>query len=149
MKNKKFKIIGLMVCCAQDEATSEYIQNINRRCTEIGYKLLVFNSFTDYFDDSSSQNPTRLIFNIINYDILDGVIILTETIKSAAVIEEISARAKRKKIPVSTIITPAEGCYNITYNFTENFKKKAYRIVFLQKNTPQHLDKMTKISFNN
>ena len=119
MKNKKFKIIGLMACCAQDEATSEYIQNINRRCTELGYKLLVFNSFTDYFDDSSSQNPTRLIFNIINYDILDGVIILTETIKSAAVIEEISARAKRKKIPVSTIIAPAEGCYNITYDFPE------------------------------
>lgn len=123
MKNKKFKILGLMVCCAHDEATSEYIQNINRRCTELGYKLLVFNSFTDYFEDSSSQNPTRLIFNIINYDILDGVIILTETIKSAAVIEEISARAKKKKIPVSTIITPAEGCYNITYDFTENFKK--------------------------
>lgn len=123
MKNKKFKIIGLMVCGAHDEATTRYIANAYHRCAELGYKLLVFNSFADYFADSSPENPTRAVFRIVNYDILDGIIILTETLKSAALIEEITACAKKRNIPVSTVITPAEGCYNITYDFTSNFKK--------------------------
>ena len=66
MNKGKNKIIGLMVCGAQDEATSEYIFHISNRCKELGYKLLVFNSFADYFMDSSPENPTRAVFRIIN-----------------------------------------------------------------------------------
>ena len=81
MNKKDFKIIGLMVCGAQDEATSDYITNIVNHSKELGYKVLIFNSFADYFQDSSIENPTRVIFRIVNYDILDGIIILSETIK--------------------------------------------------------------------
>ncbi len=123
MINKKPRIIGLMVCGAQDEGTSDCITYIYHRCIELGYKLLVFNSFADYYLDPSPQNPTRAIFGIVNYDILDGVIILSETIKSASIIEDIASSAKKRNIPVSTIITPVKGCYNITFDFTENFRK--------------------------
>lgn len=123
MNKKKFKIIGLVVCGAQDEGTAESISHIYSRCKELGYKLLIFNSFADYYLDPSPQNPTRSVFRIINYDILDGIILLTETIKSAAIVEEVCSNAQSKNIPVSTIITPAEGCYNIAFDFTENFRK--------------------------
>ncbi len=123
MNKGKTKIIGLVTCSAQDEGTSEYILHISKRCKEIGYKLLVFNSFVDYFLDSTPQNPTRAIFRIINYDILDGIIILSETMKSQGVIEEIVSIARLRNIPVASILTPVDGCYNIVFDFKENFKK--------------------------
>ncbi len=123
MNKGKFKIIGVVLCGAQDEATSEYIHQISERAKELGYKILIFNSFADYYIDSSPQNPTRAIFRIINYDILDGIIMLTETIKSVAIVEEVLACAKKRNIPVVSIMTPVEGCYNVVFNFRENFKK--------------------------
>ena len=123
MNNKKIKIIALMVCGAQDEATSEYIKNIYHRCLELDYKLLIFNSFADYFTDSSSENPTRSVFEIINYDILDGIIILSETIKSNGIIEEITSCAFKRNIPAVSILNPVDGCYNITFDFRDNFKR--------------------------
>ncbi len=123
MNKGKTRIIGLVTCSAQDEATSEYILHISKRCKEIGYKLLVFNSFADYFMDSTPQNPTRAIFRIINYDILDGIIILSETMKSQGVIEEIVSSARLRNIPVASILAPVDGCYNIVFDFRENFKK--------------------------
>ncbi len=146
MNNKKFKIIGLMVCGAQDEATSEYIANIYRRCQELGHKLMVFNSFADYFQDSTPQNPTRAIFRIVNYDILDGIIILTETIKSSGVIEEIISCAKLRGIPAVSILTPAEGCYNIVYDFRENFKKIIDHII--EEHNCKHIYFMSGIKGN-
>ena len=123
MNKEKTKIIAVMLCGAQDEATSAYIAAITNHAKELGYKTLIFNSFADYFTDSSPQNPTRAVFRIVNYDILDGIIILTETIKSQGIVEEITSCAKLRNIPVASILTPVEGCYNVTFDFRENFKK--------------------------
>ncbi len=123
MNKGKTKIIGVVLCGAQDESTSEYVTNIVKHSKELGYKTLIFNSFADYFMDSSPQNPTRAVFRIINYDILDGIIILSETMKSKGVIEEITSSAKLRNIPVVSILTPVEDCYNIVFDFRENFKK--------------------------
>ena len=43
--------------------------------------------------------------------------------KSQGIIEEIVSRAKLRNIPVASILTPVEGCYNIVFDFKENFKK--------------------------
>lgn len=117
------KIIGVVLCGAQDETASEYITYICNRAEELNYKLLIFNSFTDYYFDNSPDNPSRIIYKIINYDILDGIIMLTETIKSKAIIDEVVASASARNIPVVSVLTPVEGCYNITFDFCENFKR--------------------------
>lgn len=123
MINKgNMKIIGVILCGAQDEATAEYITHTFRRAEELGYKLLIFNSFTD-FSEGTLGDPARAIFKIINYDILDGIILLSETIKNSSVIEEIVSNANMRNIPVVTIITPVAGCYNITFDFKDNFRK--------------------------
>lgn len=124
MLNKgNMKIIGVVLCGAQNEATAEHITHISHYAEELNYKLLIFNSFADYFMDNTPDNPTKVIYKIINYDILDGIILLSESIKSNAVIEEIVASANARNIPVVSILTPVKGCYNITFDFRENFKR--------------------------
>ncbi|MBQ8410302.1 MAG: LacI family DNA-binding transcriptional regulator, partial [Ruminiclostridium sp.] len=118
MLNKgNMKIIGVVLCGAQDEATAEHITHISHYAEELNYKLLIFNSFADYFMDNTPDNPTKVIYKIINYDILDGIILLSESIKSNAVIEEIVASANARNIPVVYILTPVKCCYNITIGF--------------------------------
>lgn len=123
MLNKgNMKILGLALCAAHDEATSEYVTRIWQRAESLGYKLLIFNTFNDLFGEDIPDDPAKSVFKIINYDILDGIIILSETIKSKAIIDEIVYNAKKRDIPVASVLTPVEGCYNVVFNFRENFK---------------------------
>lgn len=123
MLNKgNMKIIGVALSGAQDEATSEYLYNISERARELGYKLLIFNTFSELYGDDNPDDPAKSIFKIINYDILDGIIVLTETIKSKSVLDAIVFNAKQKNIPMASILTPIEGAYNIVFNFRENFR---------------------------
>lgn len=124
MLNKgKMKIIGVALCEAHDEATNEYINQICKRAEELDYKLLIFNAFSNFSENDSHDNPSKSIFKIINYDILDGIIILSETIKSRSVIERIVSDAKSHKVPAVSVMTRVEGCYNITFDFEGNFRK--------------------------
>lgn len=124
MLNKgKMKIIGVILSGAQDEATGEYLYNISERAKELNYKLLIFNTFNDLYENDNPNDPAKSIYKIINYDILDGIILLTETIKSQSVIETVVFEAGLRKIPLVSVLTPIEGAYNIIFNFRENFKE--------------------------
>lgn len=111
------------MCSAQDEATSEYLNQTYIRAKELGYKLLIFNVFSDLYGVDNPYDPAKSIFKIINYDILDGIIILTETIKCKAIRDAIVYNAHIRNIPIVSVLTPLEGCYNITFDFRANFKR--------------------------
>lgn len=123
MLNKgKIKIIGVILSGAQDEATGEYLYYISERAKELNYKLLIFNTFTQLYGEDNPDDPAKSIYKIINYDILDGVIVLTETIKSQSVLDSIIFNTRTRNIPLISILTPIEGAYNIVFNYRENFK---------------------------
>lgn len=123
MLNKgKMKIIGVILSGAQDEATGEYLYNISERAKELNYKLLIFNTFAQLYDEDNPDDPAKSIYKIINYDILDAVIVLTETIKSKSVLDAIVFNTKSRGIPLISILTPIEGAHNIVFDFKVNFK---------------------------
>ncbi len=117
------RIIGVVLAGAQDEATSEYLYNISNHSQELGYKLLIFNTFADLFVALKPDDPGRGIYKIINYEMLDAIIILAETIKNQSVIDEVMYNAKLHGVPVVSIMKPLEGAYNIVFNFEKNFRE--------------------------
>lgn len=124
MLNKgDMKILGLVLSKAQDEATAEYVHCTAEYAKELGYKLLIFNNFSSLYEENSPDDPANSIFKIINYDILDGIIVLTESIRNPSIVNEIVFNAKKRNIPVASVLTPAEGCYNVVFNFRHNFKR--------------------------
>lgn len=124
MLNKgNMKIIGVMLCSAQDEATAEYLNQTALYAKELNYKLLIFNVFSDLYGIDNPDDPAKSVFKIINYDLLDGIIILAETIKCTAIRESIVYNAQIRNIPIVSVLTPLEGCHNIVFDFRANFKR--------------------------
>ncbi len=124
MLNKgDMKIIGVVLSGAHDEATSEYLFQISQRANELNYKFLIFNTFVDLYAVINPDNPAKGIYKIINYDILDALIILSETIKNQAVLDDVVYNAKQKNVPIVSILKPVEGAYNIIFDFEKNFRE--------------------------
>lgn len=116
---EKRKIIGVILCTPQDETNADYVEYISTYASSKGFKTLFFGAFSDFALDTTAIE----IFGIINYDLLDAIIIVTESIKSQKGIDEICENARKRNIPIVSVMTPANGSHNISFDFTGNFRK--------------------------
>lgn len=116
------KILAVICACAHDESNTDYLHGIAEYARKSGYKLLVFNSPVDFAPDDNPDHPMKAVYRIINYDILDGIVLLTESLKSPDVVAQVLSRAKERDVPVVSVVTPAEGAYNIAFDYKENFR---------------------------
>lgn len=92
------------------EYESKVVDAICRRCKELSINVLTFASTVRKPECNSNRVlPKNIIlgeteiFNLINYDITDGIIIFGDSIIEAKVIEILHERAKEKGIPLLNI----------------------------------------------
>ena len=107
------KIIA--VCTTQLEAydRSSFIEGLYSRLDKDQYKLIVFNSHRDFETHSPSDAGAKAVFDIINHDKIDCLIIDKRHFKSDHVFDEIVERSKERKTPVIVLNSEKEGCFCI------------------------------------
>lgn len=95
------------------EYESRVIDGINSRCEELDISLLIFASLIQKPDINSRKTlPESIvrgeseIFNLINYDLVDGVIILGGYIVDERVIYSVSEKCGKHGIPMININDP-------------------------------------------
>lgn len=109
----------IAVCCAGvDEDYNDVILPAIRTYGEkMGYKLLYFYSFSTLFYAQKHDIGESNIFHLINYNLIDGIILLSESIRNEEISKEIVERAKTYDIPVVAIDHYIEGAYNINFQY--------------------------------
>lgn len=139
MDNKDFKIIALCVTEVQKSTQFSLMKYIYEATDKLGYKLIVINAFNDmYFGDRSSVGESK-IFNIINYSMIDGIIVLGETIKNNRVLYTILSEAERNNIPLVSIDKKLHYGYSVTFSYADAMEQIVRHIV-------EH-HKLTRINF--
>lgn len=126
MLSRDTKIIA--VCCAAIDSNynKHYMRYFSEFAKNYNFKILFFRSFSDLYRAASNGKHDMgesCIFSLINHNLIDGMIILSETIKSSPVRKEIIEQARRNDIPVISIDHPMDGCYNINYDYKTALEK--------------------------
>lgn len=108
----KRKTIALCVTGFDWEKESRIVAGIWRQCLAEDINLLVFASLlrkkeinAGEYSDSIIKGETE-IFELMNYDMIDGIILLGDTFIVDGVTERISERAKARDIPVINVADP-------------------------------------------
>ncbi len=106
----KRRTIALFVTGFNMEYESRVVAGAYRRCMERDINLLVFASQLTRPDLNSDQVLADSIlcgeaeiFNLLNYDLVDGVIVLGESIVSEQTLTDLKNRAAEKGIPVVNV----------------------------------------------
>lgn len=86
------------------------------------FKILYFNSFSPLYYFSKHDVGESSIFRLMNYNLLDGIIMLTETIKSDKIRQDILEKANQNDIPVVSVDHFLEGCYNVNFQYKNSMK---------------------------
>lgn len=113
VRSMKRKTIALCVTGYDKEYETRIAEGIARRCSALDINLLVFASLIRKPDLNSGLTlPESVIkgetavFDLINYNMLDGIIILGDSIIDESVIEKVHRLAQKNNVPVININDP-------------------------------------------
>lgn len=111
VKNKR--IIGVCVAELHDNTRRIIVENLYKQFKNTEYKLIVFNSLLDLYNGDSYDEGSAAVFNLINYKIIDALVILDQSFRKSGRVNSIITKAKEKKVPVILIKAEKDGCFCI------------------------------------
>lgn len=117
------KVIGLCITKIHDKTRSEFTDFLFRTAEKMGYTLVVYNSFIDFFKKNDYLSGSKYVYENIDYTILDAMIIMNETIYDKELVGHIISNSQKNNVPVIIIRGQAEGCISINDNYTSAFKQ--------------------------
>ncbi|MBR6337288.1 MAG: EAL domain-containing protein [Ruminococcus sp.] len=126
---KEYKIIGICVCGIQEENVYDVVKSICRYAEKHSFKVLLFSSFDDMYNDTLFTRAASSIFSLINTALLDALIILPESIKSDRVTNKIISDARAMDLPIISIDRDIEGCSSIMFDYVNTFEKIVRHII--------------------
>ncbi len=118
-KTDKKKKIALISGGADEAYNTVFANNFSTRINSLGGNVLWFMSLSDKYDGEPHDVGEVNIYNLINYKKIDGLVILTLTMKHDESVNNIIKRAKEGGIPVISLDKEIEGVYNISLGYED------------------------------
>lgn len=127
------KTIGVCVTGFNIEYETRVVEGIRARCAEQDINLLVFASLehktalyeTEAMPESIFKGEAE-VFNLVNYDMLDGVLVLGESIIDPSVVDRASAECKKRSIPFINI---NDSLHRTEHNVELSDNDSMYKII--------------------
>ncbi len=111
---KQRKLIGLIIGQVADQYQTQLLNGICNTAFLHNYDVAVFSMFVKEWAKPLHQMGQKNIYNLINYELFDGIIIVPETLKIPGLVEDLYQEIKDKfDGPVISIDHELDGYMNI------------------------------------
>ena len=84
-----YKIVAICLSRIYDTPIIEFVSELNERLGKQGYKIFLYQINKDFAWDEKYQGSEAYVFELIDYSVVDTVVIMDETIKSRTLSENI------------------------------------------------------------
>ncbi|MGN0611095.1 MAG: GGDEF domain-containing protein, partial [Ruminiclostridium sp.] len=128
-KFHKYPVAGICLAGIQDDHIENIVKIVSNALNAKGFKVMIFNAFTNAYFDTPYAKGEAAVFDIINFDIVDVLVILPETIKNPELCNKIAQRAISAGTPVFVLDGTIDGCTNITYEYEKSMEDVVEHIV--------------------
>ncbi len=116
------KIIGVCLTKINNRSRADYISYLHTEAIKSGYKLIVFNSVKDFYNGDDYDEGAKSIYSVINYNLIDALIILSDSFYNSETVNEIIETSKENNVPVILIGAEEDGCYSIIRKYHNAYK---------------------------
>lgn len=128
-KFHKYAVAGICLVGMQNDHAAHIVKVASDALIKKGFKVMIFNAFTDMFYDTPYSKGEASVYHLINLDIVDVLVIMPETIKSEWVTDTIIRYANAAKIPVIMLDGSRNGCTNITYDYGRSLESVVEHVI--------------------
>lgn len=138
---RKFrKLIGIIIAQADSPNQSKFLEGVFKQAFKLNYDTAVFSIFSTHKLSDEWHKGELNIFSLINYNALDGLIILPDTLTTDNFHLDIIGEIKKKfRKPVIAVDLETEGFENIHTDDIQSIKQIVSHLI------EKH--KMTDIAF--
>ncbi len=98
----KYKIVAVCTSRLGDSSTHEFVSSLNTFLAPEGYRLFVYNTCSDLTRSDPMELGEATVFRLIDYDVVDTVLICDENLKNKDIVRSIIENAEKRDIPVVT-----------------------------------------------
>ncbi|MBQ9947534.1 MAG: GGDEF domain-containing protein, partial [Oscillospiraceae bacterium] len=123
------KVIGVCLTKIHDTTRTDYVNRLHHLAHQAGYKLLVFNSFVDFYRNDAFDKGASSVYELIDYSLVDAVLVICDTFMNRSIIDGIVAGAKAHNVPAILVNGTAEGCACITADYRESYKSVLRHVI--------------------
>lgn len=102
MFNGKY-VIGICLNKIYEIHTRRYMEALYERVQGENIRLVVYHSLNDYFYDISGNEGAASVYALINYRIVDALVVLPETFKNRKIVDRIIKSAREADKPVISV----------------------------------------------
>lgn len=127
----KHKVIGIVCAGLHDSGAQNTLLTIVNEAGARGIKTIVITNFTYYHMDYTCAEID--IFKLINKPVLDGLILMPETIKSDIVWEMVLNDAKATGLPFVCVDRDVPDCVSITFDYGGAFEQVMRHMIEVHK----------------
>ncbi len=126
---KGHKIIALCISKTGDERNFEFINALNLAAVERGFRLFIYQTCSDLFRNMRSENGDKTVFELIDYDVVDAVIVFDDAFYDKEMVGNIISGALTHEKPVISVGAEHEGCINFNFDYQSGFEKIVRHII--------------------
>ena len=123
------KIIALCISRLHDTDNNRFIAILNEQLRSAGCSLFIYNITTDLYWNEDETRAEASVFDLIDYERTDAVVIMDEKIKSRNVSKKIVRNSRAHGIPVIVVDGNYEGCITVDFDYAGGFEKMVRHVI--------------------
>ena len=125
------KVAALCVSEIQNENTQSMIYPMYQSLLEKNWRCLIYNTATDLFRDTPFDRGEASVFQLMDFSVIDAVVVYTQCLKCRAIVEDILAAASQHQVPVF-LVEPTErysSGIRITFDELDAFRELVTHLI--------------------
>ena len=121
---EQLKLIGICLSTIHEEDRFNFVKELNKHAVKNGFRLLVFNSCADMYEQNSATNEgASAVFKLIPYDRLSALIIFPNIMYDPYIVNEAVRKCRELNIPVISMDKDIDGCITFSFKSADIFEK--------------------------
>lgn len=126
-KNKN--VIGICTAEMDQKFHVKMLRRITKELSDLGYYVMLFGSDSNMYQLTDSNLADACVFDLMNLELLDVVILFSETIHQKSILTHIVKAVTSANIPVISVGKELDKCHNVLYDTATAFERLVRHVV--------------------
>ena len=118
-----FKIAAVCTAKVHEEYVLSFLDEFNRILSDNGWRVFAYTVNSDLYYKTGSDHGEAAVFDLIDYDRTDAVVLFRNNILDDSVNESITERTEKHGIRLVMIDYKRKGCINMLFDYDNGFRQ--------------------------
>ncbi|MBQ4485673.1 MAG: LacI family DNA-binding transcriptional regulator, partial [Oscillospiraceae bacterium] len=132
------KITALCTSRIYDPQEHEFIRLLSEFLRANNNILFIYTLNTDLYWEEDNKNTEAKLFGLMDYSVIDTVIVMDEKIKSRKVAEKIISSANKRGVPVAVVDGSYPDTVSVDFDYGRGFEQIVRHVVEFHKAKKLH-----------